>query len=308
MFEHRFTIATAAATFLLLLVGGTVNPTGSSLACPEPTLICHGQLFPKMTGGVLYEHGHRLVATTVGLMQIVLTVLLWLRRPSLRWLGVLALAAVCVQGTLGALTVYYKLPWAVSTAHLLLAMAYFAALLYIAYRTRPDPAGRRRPDLRRARPWIAVAAAAVLLQVLLGGLMRHHGGALASVDWPLHQGSVWPADAPLPLQLHMAHRIGGVLVGLIVLAASIALFRAARGWPRMRALAALAPALVVLQITLGLLTIASYRSVPVAVAHFGGAALLWALWWSAWILSRPAAPAPAVGRPELEPRLAGAAQ
>src|SRR5262245_40347203 len=51
MLEHRFAKLAAAATFLLLVIGGTVNPTGSSLACPEPTLVCNGQLFPPMVGG-----------------------------------------------------------------------------------------------------------------------------------------------------------------------------------------------------------------------------------------------------------------
>ena len=53
--ENRLAKLSALATFVLLVIGGTVNPTGSSLACPEPTLVCHGQLFPKMEGGVLYE-------------------------------------------------------------------------------------------------------------------------------------------------------------------------------------------------------------------------------------------------------------
>ena len=51
---HRASQILVFATFLLLLIGGTVNPTGSSLACPEPTLVCNGQLFPELTGGVLY--------------------------------------------------------------------------------------------------------------------------------------------------------------------------------------------------------------------------------------------------------------
>src|SRR3954471_777489 len=93
MLEHRFAKLSAATTFILLVIGGTVNPTGSSLACPEPTLVCHGQLFPPMTGGVLYEHGHRLAAMTVGLLQILLTVLL-VRRPQLRRLGWILLGLV----------------------------------------------------------------------------------------------------------------------------------------------------------------------------------------------------------------------
>ena len=87
MLEHRFAKLAALATFVLLVIGGTVNPTGSSLACPEPTIVCHGQLFPPMVGGVFYEHGHRLAAMTVGLLQIALTVLLLAPPPELRRLA-----------------------------------------------------------------------------------------------------------------------------------------------------------------------------------------------------------------------------
>src|SRR5687767_11184266 len=105
MLEHGFTKVAAFATFVLLIIGGTVNPTGSSLACPEPSILCNGEMFPAMVGGVLYEHGHRLAAMTVGILQIVLTVLLFRRRPQLRKLGLLLLLMVVVQGGLGALTV-----------------------------------------------------------------------------------------------------------------------------------------------------------------------------------------------------------
>src|SRR3990167_584327 len=108
MLEHRAAQLTAFATFLLLVIGGTVNPTGSSLACPEPTFVCNGQLFPPMVGGVFYEHGHRLAAMTVGLSQVILTILLFRRRPGLRRLGALLLGLVLLQGGLGAITVAYK--------------------------------------------------------------------------------------------------------------------------------------------------------------------------------------------------------
>ena len=282
--EHRFTLVLVLATMALLWIGGTVNPTGSSLACPEWTFICKGEVFPEMTGGVLYEHGHRLVATTVGILQIILTVLLWRRRPDLRKMGVFLLALVCFQGALGAITVGYKLPWVVSTLHLLTAFSYLALLLYTAARTRP---GRSEAiALGKTRVWIEAAAVAVLAQVLLGGLVRHHEAALASVDLPLHHGSLWPADAPLALQIHMAHRIGGVLVALIVIAAAIAVFRRARGHRLLRGLSITSIGLVLTQIGLGVWTIMSFRYTPIAVGHFIGATLLWTLWVSMFLATR----------------------
>src|SRR3954463_5826300 len=183
MLEHRLAKLAAAATFVLLVIGGTGNPTGSSLACPQPPLVCHGQLFPPMVGGVLYEHGHRLAAMTVGLLQIALTVVL-LRRGSRR-LGWILLGLVIAQGALGAITVGYKLPWFVSTGHLLLGMSYFATLIYTAFRTRPAPSvveldrhARLRGELGGARHWIAIACSVVFVQLLLGALVRHLGAAM----------------------------------------------------------------------------------------------------------------------------------
>lgn len=316
MLEHRFAQLAAIATFLLLVIGGTVNPTGSSLACPEPTIVCDGQLFPPMVGGVLYEHGHRLAAMTVGLLQIALTVMLFRRRPALRRLAALLLAMVIAQGVLGAITVQYKLPWFVSTGHLLLGMSYFAALVYTAFRTRRAPSvielerhDRLRADLGDARRWIKIACATVLVQLLLGALVRHHGAAMVCLGMPACTlgGDWWPREAVQ--QLHMIHRGFGVVTAVVTSIAAVAVLRRARAWPSLRALALVAPVLVVGQVALGVYTVMTLRSVPVAVGHFAGATALWALWISAWLMtgrrashgaaadpaSREPAPAPSLG-------------
>ncbi|HEY5925703.1 MAG TPA: COX15/CtaA family protein [Kofleriaceae bacterium] len=297
MLEHRFAKLAAGATFLLLVIGGTVNPTGSSLACPEPTLVCNGQLFPPMVGGVLYEHGHRLAAMTVGFLQIALTILL-LRRTALHGLAWLLLGMVIAQGLLGAITVQYKLPWFVSTAHLLLGMSYFAMLIYTAFRTRPAPSalelGRHeklRADLGSARTWIIVAVSAVFIQLLFGALVRHLGAAMVCLGMPtctigslsLSGGNWWP-DAPVQ-HLHMIHRAFGVVVGIITTIAAVMVYRRAKAWPQLRLLALVAPLLVVAQIALGIYTVLTMRSVPVAVGHFAGAVSLWALWVAALLLT-----------------------
>src|SRR5207253_8752259 len=112
---HRFAVLTAGATLVLLFLGGLVTSTGSGLAVPDWPL-SFGQVFPPMVGGVLFEHGHRLAATAVGCLTVVLA--LWTvvgdARASVRALGLLALLAVVLQGLLGGITVLYKLPLAVS--------------------------------------------------------------------------------------------------------------------------------------------------------------------------------------------------
>ena len=301
MLETRhFAKLVAGATFLLLIIGGMVNPTGSSLACPEPTLVCHGQLFPPMVGGVFYEHGHRLAAMTVGILQIILTILL--ARRGDKKLGLVLLGMVIMQGALGAITVKFKLPWYVSTSHLCLAMSYFATLIYTSFRMRPAPSvielethEKRIATLGNARTWIKVALAAVMIQLLLGALVRHLGAAMVCLGMPsCTMGGDWWPDAAVQ-HLHMIHRGFGCVVAIVTTIAAIQVFRRTSSWASLRVLALLAPLLVVVQIVLGIYTVMTMRAVPLAVAHFAGAASLWALWLSAFFMTRSRAARPRAG-------------
>ena len=303
MLPHRYAIGLALGVFVLLVVGGTVNATGSSLACPEPTFVCNGELFPPMVGGVLYEHGHRLLAETIGLAQIGLTILLIRRRPDLAKLAWLLLAMVTVQGGLGAVTVYYKLPWWVSTLHLLTGMTYFATLIFTAFRTRAAPSvmelerhDKLRAELGPARRWIKIAMGVVFVQLLLGALVRHMGAALVCLGMPTctMDGNWWPDEAVQ--DLHMIHRGFGCIVAVVTTIAAIQVFARAKSWPALRKLALLAPLLVGLQVFLGIEVVLTWRAVPLAVGHFAGAAALWGLWTTAYLLTGPrmrARPAPA---------------
>jgi heme A synthase len=245
-----------------------------------------------MTGGVFYEHGHRLFAESVGILQLVLTILLVRRRPKLKKLAFLLLGMIVVQASLGAITVYYKLPWYVSTAHLLLGMCYFATLIYTAFRTRPAPSvvelerhAKRRAELGPARTWIAIACGAVFVQLLLGALVRHLGAALVCLGMPTcTMDGTWFPDVPVQ-DLHMIHRAFGCVVAIITTIAAVKVWRHARSWPALRTLAAIAPVLVLGQITLGVFVVLTWRAVPIAVLHFAGAESLWALWISALLLT-----------------------
>jgi heme A synthase len=150
---------------------------------------------------------------------------------------------------------------------------------------------RRRADLAGARRWIGIACGAVLVQLLLGALVRHLGAAMVCLGIPActRGGDWWPPAAVQ--QLHMVHRGFGVATALVTTIAAFAVLRRARAWPSLRLLATAAPVLVAAQLALGIYTVLTLRSVPIAVGHFAGATALWGLWISAWLLTGPRAAA-----------------
>jgi heme A synthase len=272
MRAYRFAVATAAATFLLLVIGGLVHPTGSSLACPDWPL-CNGMVFPPMRGGILYEHGHRLAALLVAVLTAALAMVVFRdrRERDLRALAVVAVVLVGFQAALGAITVIYRLPLLVSASHLATSMAFFSLVLYLAHRLQPGE-GWAPPV---GRGLVGLAAAVIYAQIVVGALVRHTGSALAcGTDLLLCEGSVWPSWGPA--QVQVTHRLLGYLVAALVLGSARRTWRlTAAGPPIRRRLALLAPALAMAQVTLGLLTVASYVSLPLVALHLAfGAALL----------------------------------
>jgi heme A synthase len=261
-----------------LLVGCLVHGTGSSLACPDWPL-CFGSALPKMENGVQYEHSHRLVATAVGLLTIALAVLLHRRRaedPRGARLGYLAVGLVCWQGTLGGITVLLRLPLLVTMAHLTTSMVFFCLMTLIAIRRvgkvgKSDDAGKGEEALATLRPWVGVAAAGTLLQIILGGLVRHTASGLACFGIPLCNGELWPSH--YGAHLHMTHRLFAVALGTFVVGVAVAVRRRAPGTLVAR-LALGAIALVLVQITLGVLSVYSLLALLPVTLHLGVAALL----------------------------------
>ncbi|PIQ83684.1 MAG: protoheme IX farnesyltransferase [Candidatus Omnitrophica bacterium CG11_big_fil_rev_8_21_14_0_20_63_9] len=177
---HNYAILTACSTFLLLIAGGLVTSTASGLAVPDWPL-SYGTWFPPMVGGILFEHGHRMIAGVVGLMIIALAV--WVKRAeSCRWVRRLAAAAaigVFAQALLGGLTVLLLLPPAISIAHACLGQAVFCLVAAVAWVSSPRWANTvaiaddgRRPSLRLMSLLIALLAVG---QLILGAVIRHTG-------------------------------------------------------------------------------------------------------------------------------------
>jgi heme a synthase len=245
---HRFATFVAACTVLLILAGSLVTSHGAGLSVPDwPTSYGWNMFtFPpsRWVANIFYEHGHRLVASTVGLLTIILTGWLWLaeERRWMRWLGIAALGTIVAQGVLGGLTVLFFLPPAISTAHAGLAEIFFCIVVSIALfsspawirgygdsiRLEPDTpsAGVSRyervsaPDDsvafgdRRMRTLATVTTALVYVQVLLGATMRHTGAGLAIPDFPLMFGGMVPSHWDPKIAVHFSHRVGAAVVAL----------------------------------------------------------------------------------------------
>ena len=213
---HRFALLVAGATFFLIIAGALVTSHDAGLATSDWPLT-DGRFLPKieslgirngvnMVGNLFWEHGHRMVATTVGLLTIVLLVLLLWKEPR-RWvrrLGVVALVGVIAQGILGGLTVKLMLPLAVSSAHATLAQLFFCTTVSLAVFTSASWI-RERPVIEEQGSCAASLSVPgrgrrILVQLVIGATLRH------SATW----------DKPLPLDLLLTH-IGGALTVTVLL-------------------------------------------------------------------------------------------
>lgn len=181
---HRLAVALCGATLVLLIAGGLVTTTGAALAVPDwPTTFGYNMfLYPwsKMVGGIFYEHSHRLIGAVVGLLTLALALRLWVAEPRrwVRWLGVLAVGLVTVQGVLGGLRVVL-LKETLAVVHGSLAPAFFAlatVLLVVTSRegTAAAPAALRTPDLWLPRLGL-LTTGAIYLQIVFGALLTHFG-------------------------------------------------------------------------------------------------------------------------------------
>jgi cytochrome c oxidase assembly protein subunit 15 len=182
---HRWAVFTACATFILLTLGAIVTTFQAGMADPIPvTYPWHLLLVPWQNAEARFfiEHSHRLAAYMIGCCVILLAVGLWMRQ-SRRWLRVLgaaALVGVMVQGFIGSLRVELNRRYGVDLAliHGSFASLVFALLVSLAIVTSPRwnaPAVNPATSLKmlRLRRWSMIAAGFVLLQIVLGGFLRH---------------------------------------------------------------------------------------------------------------------------------------
>ncbi|HSG99054.1 MAG TPA: COX15/CtaA family protein [candidate division Zixibacteria bacterium] len=268
---------TSVATFFLIIAGSLVTTTDSGLAVPDWPL-SFGQFFPPMEGGVLFEHGHRLVAGSVGVLMTALAiwVLVAERRRWVRMLAVAAWVAVVVQAILGGMTVLMKLPVAVSSAHAGLAMAFFCAtaILASALSDKTQMPSVQKITIPRVVLGFGFAAVGITyIQIILGAVMRHMGAGLAIPDFPLAWGKLIPPLHATSIAVHFAHRVGAVTVGVVFALLLWSVYRHQLGDRVLRRRVNLLSVLYGLQFSLGAWTIWSMKSLHVTTTHVAVGAL-----------------------------------
>ena len=275
MWLHRYAKFVSAATVVLIVAGGLVTSTSSGLAVPDwPTSYGWSMFtFPikHMVGGILYEHGHRLIASGVGFLTIILALWIWKAEPRrwMRTLGFTALAAVCLQGLLGGITVLYFLPTPVSTAHAGLAQIFFCLTIAITLFTSrgwTDPPSDPVDD-RTLRLVATTTTGAIYLQILIGATMRHSDAGLAIPDFPWVFGGWLPPAWTAPIAIHYAHRVGALIVTLAIAATVGHVWYHHPARAEVRRPAILLSCLVLAQVTLGAFVIWSEKHVGINTAH-----------------------------------------
>lgn len=218
---HLVSCLLACATVFLLIAGALVTGTGSGLSVPDWPL-SFGTLFPEMTGGVFYEHGHRLIAGAVAVATLVqlFLYLRWEPRGWVRGLAAVSFALVIIQAMLGGLTVLLRLPPQVSVAHACLAQLFFCSVVTLAFvtsRSWSKPAFSSEEAKRGTGiAWAAWAlTGGFFVQLLFGAIMRHNGAGLAIPDFPLVFGGLVPSEFGDGVLIHFLHRMMGYLLVVV---------------------------------------------------------------------------------------------
>ncbi|MFC1660238.1 heme A synthase [Gemmatimonadota bacterium] len=246
-------------TLGLLFLGSLVHATESSLACPDwPT--CFGTMVPEMTGGVFWEHLHRLVAGGLILIFLAATYLAWKEEPRYRWIrpaALVGMALLLVQAALGGITVLLRLPDAVSTSHLGLAFLFLALATVLAVVSGPGWAQgtELREESRVCLCRGAIGGAGLAFaQSLLGAAVRHTDAGMACPDVPLCLGELVPPLQNGLVALQFSHRVVGIGVLAVVLWVGHVAYRRS-GSRRIRLLGLSLTAVALAQVLLGFLSV-----------------------------------------------------
>ena len=305
---HRVALIVAWSIFPLIFIGGLVTSKDAGLSVPDwPNSYGYNMfLFPPKlwVGNIFYEHTHRLYASFVGLLTIVLAGWAWFgeRRKWVRFLGLSCLSLVVIQGILGGLrVVLLKLDLAI--VHACVAQAFFCLAMLMCVVTSKwwsDAASQRDDVASQGRGLVRLTVATwivVFAQLIVGATMRHYRAGLAIPDLPMAYGRLIPPTNVADLQaaqlqmtadqtldanectlgqvwLAFGHRVGALLVTLFVVSLAVVVVLRRRRQPGLTGLALTLLILLLAQLTLGVLTVLKKKPADIASAHVAVGALV----------------------------------
>jgi cytochrome c oxidase assembly protein subunit 15 len=236
---RRLSKLTSFSTLFLIFVGALVKSHEVGLSVPDWPTTYGKQMFAfplsEMVGGIFYEHGHRMLATIIGFFTLIQAIVLgfsnepyWLKK-----LGYIALGTVISQGIFGGITVLFYLPPAVSIIHGILAQTFFVMTIIIAYSLSVERKKRKNIiDNTNIRKGTLILVSFVYIQLILGALMRHTASGMAIPDFPtmgglwfptfsdsmIHNINVilfdmdWGTVSRAQVIIHFLHRLGAIIV------------------------------------------------------------------------------------------------
>jgi protoheme IX farnesyltransferase len=264
-------------TYFLVALGGTVRTTDSGLSCPDWPL-CYGQAYAVIDYHTFLEQFHRYIAAIVSILVIALAIsaILWARKE--RQVLIPALIApvlLVIQIVLGGLTVLWKLPPTIITAHLGTALAIFAMIITIAVMSaRPAPA-KEHPAQTGKFARLAVTNALLVYGLMLSGsYVVGTGASLACTGWPLCSAPAWAVQYHLA-DINVFHRLAATFVGLVLIWTFISAWRRRRVAPAQARVALAAAILFVAQSVVGGLIVLLNKPGFVAGLHLALATAVW---------------------------------
>lgn len=267
-----------------------VTSTDSGLAVPDWPL-SYGTLFPPMIGGVFFEHGHRMVASAVGLLTLIFAFALnhYENRIWLKAIGFIALTAVILQGLLGGLTVLMMLPTPISVSHATLAQTFFLITIFIAYSLSKERSQRTIEMERHNSLFLQLCIIFIIFvysQLIFGAIMRHTGSGLAIYDFPQMAGywfppfndemlskiNLWRFDNdydPITMSnvvYHSIHRLGALVITFALCALNYVCFRSIHNFKIKKTILML-DGIIILQILLGVTSVLTQKPPIVTSFH-----------------------------------------
>ena len=285
---RRLVLATAVATFVLIIVGGVVRVSDSGLGCGPAGSgfhgwpFCNGDVVPGVNLHSIVEYTHRAVAGIVTILIVSIVVQAWRRRREYLVPAIGLLGLVLAQAALGGATVEDNLEEAYVAAHLCLAMLLLGGLIWLYRSVTGATVTDGGPRLRG----LGIAASvAVLCTIVAGGYMagtQNYGRAdyqlgdgahhACGKEFPTCNGDFMPFGKSRLVDIHLTHRAFMYLAAILVLTLVVVAIRRGVATRYAWGLAGL----LVLQILVGALNVWLDEYELLIVLHLALGTLLWA--------------------------------